>query len=121
MTFTTPQASKALCITPEALRKHRERRGFGHEIVPGKTGWTFDDLESIRRLSGRRDKRYSIKFDAKQMDGTLIPGRMIIWADYPEVAKSKADAWFWNALLKNNASKWGIPVKFSITSIGEKK
>jgi len=118
MTFTTSQASKALCITPESLRKYRERRGLGHEITPGHTGWTFEDLENMRRFSGRRQNQYKIKFDVKQLDGTLLPGRMIIWADYPEVAKSKAGAWFWNAMLKTS-QKWGIPVKFTVTSIGE--
>lgn len=117
MIFTTQQACKALLSTPEALRKIRERRGLGHVIVPGRTGWTFADLETVRRLQGRWQSQYRVKFEVSQLKGKRIPGSLSVWADNETMAESKAKAFFWNAEVKEHPEKWGIPVLMEIKTV----
>jgi len=117
MIYTTAQACKALITSPDSLRMQRMRKGLGHSIVPGRTGWTFDDLEEVRR--GRLLIQYTVKYSVKQLRGPSLPGSMTVWAKSETLGRAKAGAWFWNAELKEHPGKWGIPVSFEIKTIKE--
>ena len=117
MTFTSAQAAKALCVTPATMRKHRERKGIGSVARPGRTEWSMEELEQLRRDQGRYKARYVIRFTVEQLRGNPIVGSFSIWADSQRLAESKAHAWFWGAELKAHPEKWGIPVRFLIDKV----
>lgn len=122
MSFTTQQAGKALCLTPNNMRKYRFNHGLGKPMGAGNLViWTLEELKEIQRLQGTRWTlpRWEIKFLIPQLEGADIAGSMNIWAEDDTIAKSKAMAWFWNALLKEEPGKWGVPVSFVATSVQE--
>lgn len=117
MTFTSAQAAKALCVMPATMRKHRQRKGIGAVARPGRTEWSMEELEQLRREQGRFQARYLVRFTVAQLRSKPILGSFSIWADAPSLAESKAIAWFWNAELKAHPEKWGIPVHFQIDKV----
>lgn len=119
MIFSTAQAAKALCVAPATMRNHRKKKGIGSEIMPGRTGWNFDELESLRRDQGRRLPQWLIRFTVSQLRGARITGSMVIWAPTESLAKAKASTWFWNAELKANPKRYGVPVLFTVETIKE--
>ena len=122
MIFTTKQAADAIDSTPVAMRKIRERRGLGHELIPGRTGWTFQDMEEVRRRQGlfmKSKRQYSVRYTVKSLKGDEMNDYMTIWADSKRFAQGRASTWFWNAELKEHPSKYGVPVSFKIDKIRE--
>ncbi len=113
--FTTAQAAKALCVAPTTLRNQRARKGLGREISPGRTGWTFEELEQLRRP--QNTPRWDIRFEVTQLDGPPRKGSIMIWAPSEETAKSRAESWFWNAVFFEEPGNWGIPLKYSVLEI----
>ncbi len=119
--FSTAQAAKALCITPATMRKHRQHKGLGTETSPGRVSWKISELEEIRRGQGSHmaHTMYRVKFLVHQLNSQAIQGNMNIWAPGRTVAESKAESWFWEALLKDQPQKWGIPTRFQILALEE--
>ena len=122
MSFTTEQAGKALCLTPNNMRKYRHNHKMGAPMGAGNLViWTIDELRKIQELQGARWKlpKWSIAFSVPQLDDDSVSGSMRIWAIDKTTARSKATAWFWNALLKEEPAKWGVPVGFNVSSAHE--
>lgn len=114
--FSTNQAAKALCLNPISVRRYRLRRGMGTEALPGRLAWSFAEMEEIRRIQAKRWglPQWNLTFQVKQLDGTMRKGAMLMWAATIPVAESKGEAWFWDALLKEQPEKWGTPVEFKV-------
>lgn len=115
--FSSAQAAKALCVEPATMRSYRLRYDMGEEIFPMRTGWTMAELERLRRSD--KQPKWKIRFSVHQLSGNPIKGQMIVWAPAETVARSKSSAWFWEAMLKEEPKKWGIPTKMEITTIDE--
>ena len=117
MSFTTKQAGRALCLTPNNMRKYRFNHDLGEEMGLGNmVSWALNDLRTIQEIKGDRWNlpTWEIKFRAAQLEGDPIEGTMRIWAEDEETAKAKARAWFWEALLKEEPGRWGVAVGFEV-------
>lgn len=117
MSFTTKQAGRALCLTPNNMRKYRFNHDLGEEMGIGNAvSWSINDLRAIQEIQGERWNlpKWEIKFRAAQLDEDPIEGTMRIWAEDETTARSKARAWFWEALLKEEPGKWGVAVGFEV-------
>jgi hypothetical protein len=78
--------------------------------------WTMDDLNEIARRQADRWNlpKWDVVISVEQLDGPPIVDTINVWAVDEEIMKSKASAWFWNALLKEYPEKWGTPAGLEI-------
>lgn len=117
--FTTEQAGKALCLTPNNMRKYRFNHNIGKPLGAGNlVQWSIEDLRHIQEIQGRRWNlpKWDVRFQVVQLDGDTVDGTMRIWAKDMDIVRSKVRAWFWHALLKEEPSDWGTPAGFDILS-----
>ena len=116
MNYTTTQAAMALCLSPATLRKHREIKKMGHEILPGRVLFSLAEMEQLRRPE--RTPRWIVKWRLSTLEGPPDRvGAMMVWARDKEQAETKAQAWFWNVLLRESPNQYGTPINWRAETV----